>query len=910
MDVNNMQTEAATKLYVAPAGDDAAPGTIDEPLATMFGARNRLRKLRYDGEVNGAAEINLRQGAHVLSEPLQLTAGDSGSSGAPVVYRSYPGEQATITSGRRITNWQPHTDGIFVADIPDVRNGLWSFKQLFCGGKRMIRSRRPKYNPDDPLYDGWAFIDELVDTSGALDGVDVCRLGPWRFRTDPDSVGQRQQWASAATGTGDWADIGLQTDWVRQGYEYLGTAWYRTTVTVTADFDSRENLWLCFGAVDKEAYVYLDGELIFEHSYASTGLSGDELWDRPFKMDIRGHLKAGQTHELAVRINCDSGGGGMRHPVSLVSADGEPDLISVRGSVRSPAAFTWQDDPFPAEYAKAHQSEVFVVPGKSWVSDMIPVRAVDAATRTIYLRRPVGMSAHTLGSATHLMPGNRFRIENNLEDLTDAGEWCLDAEAGKVYFRPPSGIDIERAVVTAPQLEGLVELRGGPETGAFVSFVRFENLRLTQNQIGWPKPDSYYKTPNASVAFLFEYTDNCAITDCEFDAVGGDAIRISGMNNCVTAMRNHIHGAGAYGIFIAHKQTGFSRHDVCSSDLPGPSEWHMMPEDRAAAVAVWPRSLGHVISDNHIHHFGVYEKHANGVAFFGVATADVTVSHNHIHHGPRFGIGLMSGLGPLVIEYNDLHDLCLETCDAGGITANRWYTTDLDPQLTSGAVIRYNRVVDIVGCGAYGIKAEPGGIDYCDGRLWTHYYSWGIYFDNAPMNIQVYGNVVARNTLGGMMISWYCHNTVVENNIFVDSSKSQVYLLLGGEMSGQRFCRNIITYTAEDADYMRLNAIGKFDIAPVFDELNANLIMTPGGAATTFSGVPGEAIERMGEASRIDDPSMSWWHSLGFDTTTVYADPKFVDPDNDDYTLAPDSPAFDIGFEPIDTSQIGIRPTQ
>ena len=244
-----MQTEAATKLYVAPAGDDAAPGTIDEPLATMFGARNRLRKLRYDGEVNGAAEINLRQGAHVLSEPLQLTAGDSGSSGAPVVYRSYPGEQATITSGRRITNWQPHTDGIFVADIPDVRNGLWSFKQLFCGGKRMIRSRRPKYNPDDPLYDGWAFIDELVDTSGALDGVDVCRLGPWRFRTDPDSVGQRQQWASAATDTGDWADIGLQTDWVRQGYEYLGTAWYRTTVTLTADFDSRENLWLCFGAV-------------------------------------------------------------------------------------------------------------------------------------------------------------------------------------------------------------------------------------------------------------------------------------------------------------------------------------------------------------------------------------------------------------------------------------------------------------------------------------------------------------------------------------------------------------------------------------------------------------------------------------------------------------------------------------
>ena len=43
------------------------------------------------------------------------------------------------------------------------------------------------------------------------------------------------------------------------------------------------------------------------------------------------------------------------------------------------------------------------------------------------------------------------------------------------------------------------------------------------------------------------------------------------------------------------------------------------------------------------------------------------------------------------------------------------------------------------------------------------------------------------------------------------------------------------------------------------------------------------------------------------DRPSIHADPKFVDPENDDYTLAPDSPAFDLGFEQIDTSKIGIR---
>jgi hypothetical protein len=39
----------------------------------------------------------------------------------------------------------------------------------------------------------------------------------------------------------------------------------------------------------------------------------------------------------------------------------------------------------------------------------------------------------------------------------------------------------------------------------------------------------------------------------------------------------------------------------------------------------------------------------------------------------------------------------------------------------------------------------------------------------------------------------------------------------------------------------------------------------------------------------------------------VIADPLFVDPLNYDFRLRPESPAFKLGFQPIDTSAVGPR---
>ena len=45
----------------------------------------------------------------------------------------------------------------------------------------------------------------------------------------------------------------------------------------------------------------------------------------------------------------------------------------------------------------------------------------------------------------------------------------------------------------------------------------------------------------------------------------------------------------------------------------------------------------------------------------------------------------------------------------------------------------------------------------------------------------------------------------------------------------------------------------------------------------------------------------------GFDIHSIFADPMFKDSKNHDFTLDENSPAFKIGFKPIDVSKIGYK---
>ena len=49
------------------------------------------------------------------------------------------------------------------------------------------------------------------------------------------------------------------------------------------------------------------------------------------------------------------------------------------------------------------------------------------------------------------------------------------------------------------------------------------------------------------------------------------------------------------------------------------------------------------------------------------------------------------------------------------------------------------------------------------------------------------------------------------------------------------------------------------------------------------------------------------WQERGKDTHSLYADPMFVDVERNDFRLKPESPAWALGFRPIDMTQVGPR---
>jgi hypothetical protein len=113
-----------------------------------------------------------------------------------------------------------------------------------------------------------------------------------------------------------------------------------------------------------------------------------------------------------------------------------------------------------------------------------------------------------------------------------------------------------------------------------------------------------------------------------------------------------------------------------------------------------------------------------------------------------------------------------------------------------------------------------------------------------------------------------------------------------GFMVGTRFCRNIFVSRREDASlYYLLHWHDK-----LVEQCDENLFYIP------TSGNYDLYTYRQG------DVTLAEWQRWGYDQNSLFADPLFADLEHENFQLQPDSPARRLGFVPIDTSQIGIRP--
>jgi hypothetical protein len=140
----------AASVFVAPTGNDTNPGTLERPFATLQRAQQAARKLAG----REAVAVMLRAGTYYLPETLVLTAADSGSKAAPVVYQAYGKEQPVISGGIQMRNlkWEPFKDGILRAKLP----AGFTTDQLFVNGESQPLARYPNMDPKARFFHGSA----------------------------------------------------------------------------------------------------------------------------------------------------------------------------------------------------------------------------------------------------------------------------------------------------------------------------------------------------------------------------------------------------------------------------------------------------------------------------------------------------------------------------------------------------------------------------------------------------------------------------------------------------------------------------------------------------------------------------------------------------------------------------------
>lgn len=444
---------------------------------------------------------------------------------------------------------------------------------------------------------------------------------------------------------------------------------------------------------------------------------------------------------------------------------------------------------------------------------------------------------------------HRF-AENIFEELDAPGEWFFDRSTHILYFIPPQSTNLATALVEVSTHKNSLELRGTAENP--VRNVRLKNLRFVHTE------RSFMDTKEPLVrsdwtfyrggAVLFDGTESCTITDCEFSNLGGNAIVLSNYNKNDTISGCHIHHIGASAVaFVGDPKAARSPSFRYELSIP----YEQLDKTPGPQTDNYPQECA--VTNNLIHDMGQLEKQATGVQI--ELSSSITVSHNSIYNTPRAGINIGDGAwGGHILEFNDVFNTVLETGDHGAFNSwgrdrfwysNRRYMDSIvavHPELIlldaqKQTIIRNNRF-------------------RCD-------HGWDIDLDDGSSNYHIYNNVCLN---GGLKLREGFYRKV-ENNIMVNNSfHPHVWF----KNSGDEFRHNIVM--------KKYYPIQIKDWGPAIDQ---NLFP--------------------------DSTALALARKNGTDTQSTIGNPLFVNASTGDYTVASTSPAFQIGFQNFPMNEFGVQ---
>lgn len=438
--------------------------------------------------------------------------------------------------------------------------------------------------------------------------------------------------------------------------------------------------------------------------------------------------------------------------------------------------------------------------------------------------------------------GDRYFVQGLQEELDTPGEWYLDRENSILYFWPPG--DISRRI-SAPVVGSIISIAKSPDQADWVQDVEFRGFVIEGCD---------------GTAVSMTNARRCTIAGCTIRNAGGNGVTLSTTKDCLL-IGNDIYQVGSAAVAI---HTG-NRNPTAPDN--------------------------NVVENNYIHHTGYFSKSSSAVTLSGVRN---WVRHNLIHDTPRIAVAYNGN--DHVIEYNHLRHMNLETQDSGA-------TYCLGRDWTNrGHVVRHNYIHDTLGYGRHG------------GTQWhSPFFTFGIYLDDWSSGQHVYGNIVARSFLAGIDVHSGRDN-VIENNIIYDCYREQMRY-----QSWPTTHRMLPDMLQRVLDWphsplypgLARHRDAEADSTQSYNTFQRNIISygRPGSRLYAISGLDWETTTHdhnlIWQWDGQPDGSLDMMRENGLDLNSVVADPLFVDPENGDFRLRPESPALKMGFQQIPQDRIG-----
>jgi len=450
-------------------------------------------------------------------------------------------------------------------------------------------------------------------------------------------------------------------------------------------------------------------------------------------------------------------------------------------------------------------------------------------------------------------PHGTYRfVENIFEELTAPGEWFYDAATRTLYFYPPAGVDPSTAVMeTAGRLKHLVQFDGtqaAPVKYVNLSGFIFRHAARTFMETYEPLLRSDW-TIYRGGAVLLAGTEDCAISGCEFDQLGGNAVFFSNYNRRSSITGSYFHDLGASGVCFVGNPSAV-RNPLFNYSSPANSYSSIDKTNTGPQNDNYPADC--LVDNCLISGIGRVEKQPAGVQIS--MASRITVRHCSIYDCARAGINIGDGCwGGHIIEFCDTFDTVLETSDHGSF--NSWGR---------------DRFWGLSGATNSQLKAVSQLDSYQQSILrnsrWQCDHGWDIDLDDGSSNYLIENNLLLN---GGLKWREGFYRTGRNNVILNSSLHPHVWF----PDSGDVFEKNIVSEAYQPAAMSD-------SLATWGERLDYNLFPTE-GMRTAYA-------------------------AKGCDAHSLSGSPAFVSPATGNYQVSAGSPALTLGFVNFPMNQFGV----